>query len=321
MKKQYDLILFDMNSLGHAAHNARELKHRSGQVQAIFFGLKMTKKAVEEFATPGYTQTLALWDSRAKWRYALYPEYKGKRENTPEKAASRKEYKRQIPMLRKALAMIGVEQRFAQEEEADDLGAALVHNNPGKKILLVTGDQDWLQLVGNDVDWYDPREEGRFVDCHTFASFTGVDTVVQFIQAKALEGDSSDNIPGVPGIGEKAIGLIMQNWGGIPGLMKWVQSSTPFPVNNEFNKGDLPDELSRWRKPMSGLCYGDGMEIFKRNMKLMNLMSPRHRSDEIIKKQVSLPAKFDKDAFIDFCHEYAFMTIITNMNQWQKTFG
>lgn len=323
MSTNYDLILIDMNSIGHAAHNARELNHKTyGQVQSIFFGLKMVKKAVEQFSTPGHTEVRALWDHKAQWRYDMYPEYKGKRENTLEKAASRKEYKRQVPVLRNALNIIGIDQHFAKGEEADDLGGALVHNNPGLKILLVTGDQDWLQLVNENVDWYDPREEGKFVSASDFRLFTNCANIAQFIQRKALEGDTSDNIKGVDGIGEKAIDLIFANWGGIPQLMKWVQTGTAFPgPDGLFHKGELPDELSRWRKPMSNLCYGAGMDVFKRNMKLMSLVGPRHRSTEILDKQVILPGTFDKDKFIDLCHEYSFMSIITNMNSWQKTFG
>lgn len=321
-KTVYDLILIDMNSIGHAAHNARPLNHKSGEIQAIFFGLKMLKKAVETFGTKGVTETRALWDHKAQWRYDLYPEYKGKRENTLEKAVSRKEYKRQVPILRKAISMIGINQHFSTGEEADDLGGALVHNNKGKRILLVTGDQDWLQLVNDEVDWYDPREEGKFVTAADFKTFTGCDSIGQFLQRKALEGDSSDNIKGVDGIGEKAIDLIFSNWGGIPQLMKWVTTGTSFPgPDGLFNKGELPAELSRWRKPMSNLCYGPGMDVFKRNMKLMSLVGPRHRGTEILDKQVVHEATFDKDAFIELCHEYAFMSIITTMKQWENTFG
>lgn len=189
--KQYDLILIDTNSIGYAAHSARELKHHTGQVQAIFFGLKMIKRAVEEFATPGHTQVQALWDSRAQWRYDIHPEYKGKRDDDPVKRASRAEYKRQVPILRKALSMIGVTQVISKNEEADDLGGALVHNNPDLNILLISGDRDWLQLVGIRCDWYDPREEGKFVNLASFEQFTGFKNPVHFSQAKAILGDSS----------------------------------------------------------------------------------------------------------------------------------
>lgn len=321
-KKQYDLILIDGNSIGYAAHNARVIKHRTGEIQAVFFGLKMMKKAIEQFGTPGRTKSQCLWDSKAQWRYDIWPEYKGKRDNTPEKAVSRREYKRQVPILRQALSMIGLEQTFATGDEADDLAGAIVHNrSPNMKILLVSGDQDWLQLVGEDVDWFDPRNSdahpgGRFVDISNFEAATGCKNPVEFVQAKAMLGDGSDNIPGVEGIGEKAIPMIFAEWGSVPKLFAHADGlAVP-----EITKADLPADLSRWRTKMNAFCFGPGREVFKRNMRLMNLLSKRHRSNEILKNQVTLKKPFDENAFIDLCHEYAFMTIVTDMNKWRKTF-
>lgn len=317
--KKYDLILIDTNSIGHAAHNARVLKHRTGEIQAVFYGLKMIKKAVETFATPGRTQVKCLWDSKAQWRYDILPTYKGKRDNTPEKAVSRREYKRQVPILRQGLALLGIEQAFAKGDEADDLASAIVHNRtPNQKILLVSGDHDWLQLVGEDVDWYDPRTEGLFVDVSNFEAVTGCKNVVEFSQAKSMIGDGSDNIKGVEGIGDKAVPLIFKNWGSVAKLFAWADSHI---TTNEFMRGDLPAELSRWRNAMSSFCFGPEREIFKRNMRLMNLLSKRHRSSDILKNEVVLRSKFDENGFIDLCHEYAFMTIVTDMNKWRKTFG
>jgi 5'-3' exonuclease len=318
MTKQYDLILIDGNSIGYAAHNARVLKHRTGEIQAVFFGLKMMKKAIEQFGTPGRTQSACLWDDRAKWRYAIHPEYKGKRDNTPEKAVSRREYKRQVPILRQALSLAGLEQRFAKGDEADDLASAIVHNRtPNQKILLVSGDHDWLQMVCDDVDWFDPRTEGLFVDVNNFEEVTGCKNVVEFAQSKAMIGDGSDNIKGVEGIGDKAVPLIFKQWGSVAKLFAWADS---LPVK-EVSKSDLPPELSFWRKKIENFVFGDGREVFKRNMQLMSLLSKRHRSNEIINNQIILKSAFNESGFIDLCHEYAFMTIITDMKNWRKTFA
>ncbi|ATW58001.1 exodeoxyribonuclease [Pseudomonas phage nickie] len=317
MSKEYDLILIDGNSLGHAAHNARVLKHRTGEVQAIFFGLKMMKKAVETFSSAS-TRVICLWDDKAQWRYDIHPEYKGKRDNTPEKAVSRREYKRQVPIFRQALSLIGMEQRFAKGDEADDLASALVHNRtPNQKIMLVSGDHDWLQLVSDDVDWFDPRTEGLFVDMSNFEEVTGYPNVIQFSQSKALIGDGSDNIKGVEGIGDKAVPLIFKEWGSIAKMFAWADALP----KQEVLKSDIPAELSFWRKKIETFMFGGGRDIFKRNMRLMNLLSKRHRSTEILANQVVLKSKFDENGFIDLCHEYAFMSIVTNMNQWRKTFA
>lgn len=320
MTMTYDHILIDANSVFYAAHNAQVLNNKSvgHQVQAIFFGLKMIKRAIDTFAKKGHTQVLVLWDSKAQWRFDLLPEYKGKREDTPEKVESRKQYKLQAPLARKALALLGLEQRFAEGEEADDLGAALSQSADLEgEILLVTGDGDWLQLVRPGVSWYDPREEGRWCSQLNFTEFTGYANANQFIQAKAMNGDSSDNISGVAGVGDKAIAHIFNYWGNVSKLFDWAKAHES---KGEFVKGDLPDELSRHRKAMSLFCFGEGKRVFQRNLKLMNLRSPRHRDGEILSKQVILKTKFDEAGFTDFCHELAFMNMTKNMKSWINTF-
>lgn len=314
-----NLILVDGNSIGYAAHSARELLLHGKQIQALFFSLKMIKRA-REYAGDGYHKLIVLWDSKAQWRYDLYPEYKGKRDSDPEKRESRRQYKEQVPLIRKALSLLGVEQRFAKHEEADDLAGALVANKEvGQKILLVSGDQDWLQLVGPDVGWYDPRENGRFIDMRSFHSSTGFLTPVLFSQAKAILGDSSDNVKGVDGIGEKCLALLFANYGSIPKFIQFA-NDIRFSVGG-FEKGDLPDELSRWRKKLSEFAFSGGLDVFKRNMQLMCLLSKRHRSTEIIDKQVILATAYDEPGFVDFCHEHSFLSITKNISAWRSTFA
>lgn len=310
-----NLILVDGNSIGYAAHNARELKQNGRQVQAIFFSLKMIKSAVAKFGDE-FDELSILWDTPAKWRYEIFPEYKGKRDDSPEKRQSRKAYKEQVPLIRKALSLLGIEQIISKNEEADDLGAAIVHNRkPGQKILLVSGDRDWLQLVGPDVSWYDPREEGRLITADDFQSKTGFANPVLFSQAKAVLGDSSDNINGVDGIGEKTIQLIFEHWGSVPKFIAAAQAH-----GKPFEKDDLAPELARPRKKLNDFAFGPGLDVFKRNMQLMNLLSKRHRSTEILDKSVSARSALDIDAFVDFCHEFAFLSITKKADDWRQAF-
>lgn len=312
-------ILIDGNSLGYAAHNARELKQNGRQVQAIFFTLKMIKSVVNQFGHH-FDELIVLWDTPAKWRYAIYPEYKGKRDDDPVKRASRQAYKEQVPLIRKALSLLGVEQRIARDEEADDLAGALVHNRaPGEKILLVSGDMDWAQLIGPDVSWYDPREDGKTITAFDFDTKTGFANTVLFAQAKAVLGDSSDNIKGVDGVGEKCLALLFKHYGSIPKFIEGARTHAAL-CQPEFLKDELPEELSRWRKKLNDFAFGNGLEVFKRNMLLMNLLSKRHRSTEILDKTVRVATPFDEDAFTDFCAEFAFLSITRNINEWREAF-
>lgn len=315
-----NMILVDGNSIGYAAHSARELKQNGRQVQAIFFSLKMIKSAIAKFGDQ-FDELVVLWDTRAVWRYDIYPEYKGKRDDDPAKRESRKAYKEQTPLIRKGLSLLGVEQRIAKNEEADDLAAAIVHNKqPGQKILLVSGDKDWLQLIGPEVTWYDPREDGRLVTIGDFAEKTGYASPVLFSQAKAILGDTSDNIKGVDGVGEKCLTLLLKHYGSIP---KFIQSANAHQdtARRGFEKGDLPDDLNRWRGKLNDFAFGDGLNVFKRNMQLMNLLSKRHRSTEILEKIVTMPGAFDEKGFVDFCHEFAFLSIANNIRDWRASFA
>lgn len=312
------LILVDGNSIGYAAHSVKELTHNGQQVQAIFYSLTMIRSAVEKF--PECTDLVVLWDTKAKFRFDLYPEYKGKRDDSPEKKASREAYKSQVPLIRKAYSLLGIEQRVSAGYEADDLAAAIVQSTHGyDQIVLVTGDRDWLQLSRPGVVWYDPREEGKLVSPGAFGSFTGYETVGVFLQAKAILGDSSDNIKGVSGIGEKCIEHLVNYFGSPLKFIKWAEDK--YGKVREFEKGDLPDELNRWRSKLVDFVWGDQQQVFKRNMKLMNLMTPEHRSGEILSKSTSVKSKYDHDAFIEFCHTYAFFSIIKRIGFWHKTFS
>jgi len=313
-------ILIDGNSIGYAAHSARELTANGRQVQAIFFSLKMIKSMIDRMGS-NYDRLIVLWDTKAKWRFDIHPEYKGKRDNDPVKKASRQAYKEQVPEIRKALSLLGVEQVFAKNEEADDLAGAMVLNRkPGDKILLVSGDKDWVQLVCEDVDWYDPREDGNLITAATFQEKTSFANPVLFSQAKAILGDSSDNISGVDGIGEKCLALLIGTFGSIPKFIQAAQEHKA-KTGREFEKEDLPGDFSRFRKKLNAFAFGDGLEVFKRNMQLMNLLSKRHRGTEILSKTVSLKTSFDKAGFEEFCHERAFMSIAKHVAQWELTFN
>lgn len=312
-------ILVDGNSIGYAAHNARELKQNGRPVQAIFFTLKMIKAVVELYGNH-CDELIVLWDTPAKWRYAIHPEYKGKRDDDPVKRASRKAYKEQVPLIRKALSLLGVKQMIARDEEADDLAAALVHNRePGEVIVLVSGDMDWAQLVTDGVIWYDPREEGKTITYLDFEAKTGFATPVLFSQAKAVLGDSSDNIKGIDGIGEKCLPLLFKYYRSIPGFFEGANIHAKL-CQPSFEKGELPEELSRWRTKLNEFAFGNGLQVFKRNMQLMNLLSKRHRSTEILDKTVSVVTPYDEEAFTDFCAEFAFMSITRKIPEWRAAF-
>ena len=152
------------------------------------------------------------WDkpkTNIRKRLELYPEYKAGRKPAPS------DFYDQIPILHELLQAFGWPLYELDDYEADDIMGTLAKQASAKDIetLLVTSDLDMLQVVDPNVHVYALKTGLSNIELYSPVSFNakyGID-VKQFLDLKALKGDSSDNIPGVPGIGEKtAIGLLKE---------------------------------------------------------------------------------------------------------------
>jgi DNA polymerase-1 len=150
------------------------------------------------------------WDkpkTNVRKRVALYPEYKAGRKPPPP------DFYEQIPVLHELLQAFGWPLYELDDYEADDIMGALAvqASAKGLETLLITSDLDMLQLINDHVKVYALKTGLSNIELYSPKSFEakygiGVD---QFLDLKSLKGDSSDNIPGVPGIGEKgAIDLL-----------------------------------------------------------------------------------------------------------------
>lgn len=152
------------------------------------------------------------WDkpkTNIRKRLEIYPEYKAGRKPAPA------DFYAQIPILHELLAAFGWPLYELDDYEADDIMATLAKkaSDQGVEVCLITSDLDALQAINPLVHVYALKKGLTNIDQFSPDSFTekyGI-RVDQFLDLKALKGDSSDNIPGVPGIGEKtAVGLLQQ---------------------------------------------------------------------------------------------------------------
>ena len=301
-------LLIDGNSLGNAANNTKPLSLGSQQTQAIVGFLKMLRKQVSLY--PNYTP-IVLWDG-ASWRYQMFPEYKADREKNDtkhEKALieAKAHYKTQVPYIKKALRLLGVAQISAMNMEADDLAAMLsrLYTSKGGRVILVTGDQDWIQLVGPGVIWKTPiGESNRTVTAMNFKEETGVATPQQFVELKALTGDKGDSIPGVGGIGEKGAIEFLQTYGSFANFMNAVT----------FEKLDL----SKLPKKFRDLGESeDKMLTFDRNLRLMDLHHPARPKPFNMLVDRGEP---DLTKFTRFCEILLFKSILDTMSTWVSAF-
>ncbi len=208
------LILIDGNSLLNRAFYAiAPFSTKDGMpTNGIFGFLKLVFKIISEEHPTHFAVT---FDVHAPtFRHKLYSEYKGTRKPMPE------ELVRQVPVLKELLRAMRICTVELAGYEADDLLGTLSKRFGDVKVLIYTGDRDAYQLVEGNVSVCFTKkgvsEVERF-DERNFVEKLGV-TPRQIVQLKALQGDSSDNIPGVHGIGPKRALSLIQTYGDLDGV-------------------------------------------------------------------------------------------------------
>jgi len=304
------ILLVDGNSIAHANHNGAILSVGGFQVQAIFGFLKSMRALLN--ATPGDKEIIVLWDGKAQWRLDLYPEYKGNRApRDAESEASDQARRKQMPILEKALAMLGIKQIRSPLLEADDL-AGYFSRTLGltKQITLVSGDKDWITLVSKNVVWFDPIRDRR-VDLGNLLPFTGYFTTDAYVQGKALTKDVSDNISGIDGFGDKTAQLFLAKWQDVNEFFRQVDGGEYIPAARKDKKAKTPH-------PEQLLASPEGRAIFQRNVKLMDLRLSR--APEPGEAQIERGA-VNQAGFFQLCERLAFASILRDRRQFMASFG
>lgn len=191
------LYLLDLSSYIYRAYHAiRGLSTSRGFPTNAAFGVtNMLLKVLRE-RQPQYL-ALAVDSKAPTFRHREYPEYKAHRPPMPEELAV------QLPYIQKLIKGLNLPVLEKEGYEADDLICTLVREarEQGFQVEIVSGDRDLLPLVQEGVSMWDPMKDVRY-DPETVQARYGV-SPGELVEVKALAGDPSDNIPGVPGIGEK----------------------------------------------------------------------------------------------------------------------
>lgn len=303
-------LTVDGNSIAHANHNTTPLTVGDFQVQSIFGCLRSAQKLAELYPR---SEQIWLWDGKAQWRIDLYPEYKGNRAPLDADAeASKAAFKRQAPFTEKALNLLGIKQIRSPLLEADDLAGYFTRSlsQQGHKVTMVSGDRDWITLVDKNVSWFDPIRD-RKVDMDSLLDFTGYFSTEAYVQGKALQGDNSDNITGIPKMGEKTAALFLAEWGDVRKFFAAVDNGTYTPKKRV-------SKTATSLHPEQVLASPEGRAIFERNVKLMDLrQSRRPEQGEVIIKRGEPSA----DGFIRLCERLAFASILRERVSFLANFG
>ena len=212
------LVLIDGNSLINRAFYAiGPLTDKNGQpTNAVFGFVNMLTKVITDIK-PKYM--LVAFDVHAKtFRHKMFEEYKGTRKPMPE------DLRPQIPLLKKVLETMGISTFELAGFEADDIIGTLAKRYKGETVIL-TGDKDSFQLVDELTSVYFTKRGITDTDIYSIDNFTektGINPS-QVIELKALMGDSSDNIPGIPGVGEKTALTLVQKYGNLENVYQNLQ--------------------------------------------------------------------------------------------------
>jgi DNA polymerase-1 len=218
------LMLLDGNSIAYRAFYAlpaENFKTQGGLTTNAVYGF--TAMLINLLRDEAPSHIAAAFDvSRQTFRSDRYPEYKANRSTTPD------EFRGQIDITKEVLAALGITVLAEPGFEADDLIATLTTQaeKEGYRVLVVTGDRDSLQLVSDDVTVLYPRkgvsELTRFTPEAVVEKY-GL-TPKQYPDFAALRGDPSDNLPGIPGVGEKTASKWIAEYGSLQALVDDVES-------------------------------------------------------------------------------------------------
>lgn len=296
------IVLIDGHSiLNRAFYGLPDLTNAEGlHTNAIYGFLTIMFKLLEE-EKPEYL-TVAFDIHAPTFRHKMYAEYKGTRKPMAD------ELRQQVPVIKEVLHAMGVKTIECAGLEADDLIGTLSNRceNEGMEVTVISGDRDLLQLATEHVKIRIPKTKQGKTEIEDYYAKDVEEryqvTPKEFIDLKALMGDTADNIPGVPSIGEKTATKIITQYHSIEEAHEHVDELKPPRASKALSehwdlavlskelatinvKADFPYELSEAKL---GNLYTEEAYIFFQKLEFKNLLS---RFD------VSAPANKVEDGF------------------------
>ena len=239
------LVLIDGHSiLNRAFYGVPDLTNAAGlHTNAIYGFLNILFKILDE-ESPDYL-TVAFDVKAPTFRHEMFKEYKGTRKPMPE------ELREQVPVMKEVLQAMGIRIIEQAGYEADDLLGTIAKRAEaeGIDVSLVSGDRDLLQIATDRIRIRIPKTKGGRTEIENYYA-TDVEAKyqvnpVQFIDLKALMGDTADNIPGVPKVGEKTATDLMVQFGSLDGIYEHIDEVTKKSVKESLIQNKDLAYLSR----------------------------------------------------------------------------
>ena len=240
------VLLIDSNAIIHRAYHAypKTLVTTKGiQVNATFGFFSIILQVIDKFKP---TQVFFAFDSKEKtFRHEMFPEYKATRKKTDPELIE------QFKLIKEILSKSNITVLEKDGYEADDIIGTISRAKElsGKEKIIITGDGDLLQLINNEVKVFmsgSAFQKSALYDSQTAEKKLGY-TISQIIEYKGLRGDTSDNIPGVKGIGEVSAKKLLNKYKTIDSIFNnidSVESSIKKKLENNANIAHLSRRLA-----------------------------------------------------------------------------
>ncbi len=225
MNTEKKLFLLDAYALIFRAYYAfinRQMFNSKGLNTSAIFGFTVTLDEVLRDYYP--THIGVVFDHPSPtFRHKMYEPYKATREETPE------EIKKAVPFIKNIIDGFNIPVVEVEGYEADDVIGTLAKQaeKQGFKVFMMTPDKDFSQLVSSNIFMFKPRKSGEkaeMLGVREINNWFQVKDPLQVIDVMALWGDSSDNVPGAPGIGEKTAKKLISEYGSLENLFENAQN-------------------------------------------------------------------------------------------------
>lgn len=244
----HKLLLIDGNSiLNRAFYGLPDMTNSQGlHTNAVLGFLNIMFKFLEE-EQPSHL-AVAFDLKGPTFRHKMFDDYKGTRKGMPEELAE------QVPVIQDVLKAMNIPLMMKEGYEADDLlGTMSVRGEEaGYQVTIVSGDRDLLQLATDQVQIRIPKTNRAGTTVENYYAADVLEkyqvTPKEFIDVKALMGDASDNIPGIPGIGEKTATKLIKEFGSIENTYAHIEEVKPNRARNNlqeyYDQGIMSKELA-----------------------------------------------------------------------------
>ena len=239
------IVLFDGNSIvNRAFYGLPDLSNSQGlHTNGIYGFLNIMLKILDE-EKPQY-MAIAFDLKAPTFRHELYEAYKGKRKGMPS------ELREQIPVLKEVLHAMNIYTMELKGYEADDLlgTTAKKMEKEGYEVSLISGDRDLLQIASDHIKIRIPKTKRGKTEIEDYYAKDVLEkeevTPEQIIELKALMGDTSDNIPGVPGIGKKTATKWLKEYGTVENAYEHLEELKPNKAREAFRTYSDQAKLSK----------------------------------------------------------------------------